>query len=639
MLKTKKIIYIIILTLFLLTGCNHKDDYDKNIKPSEIRESQTTNEIALTNLNLGIAYLKEGDYNKALEKLKKSLSADSDYAPTYNVLGLLYQLLGDNNKAEENFKRALAINNIDSSTLNNYGNFLCQQGRLEEAERSFLRAAENPLYEAPEIAITNAGQCLYVNNQIEKSKKYFRQALQLNPRIPQALLKMSEMNFEEKNYLSARAYLQRYQENIPHNAKTLLLGIQIEKKLGDNDAVSSYELLLKNSFPDSDELASLEKNDIAVASESDEKRNSTVSNKTIEVLPNKEKEVFNEIAPQEKNIKLTNELVNASDVSVVEDHSEKTRPKLADEYAEMLEKKSHICQKEMNYSAKDISQKRIMNDLSKSAIDEQTIMASVYRWENAWSAQDVENYFFSYAEDFIAPKGLKRKKWESERSKRIRTPKFIKITLSDIKIDMRGEDYAKVSFVQNYKSDTYNDVTKKDLLMNKKELNFPVINGVVYTDSFWPRECGSMIKSIRHTPIIYWQIVEERVAENGMNTLEEEKVIVSSTSKQFIIDSVNQWANAWSEQDVDKYLAAYANEFIPTKGLTKKRWEKIRIERLLAPGFIKITLSNLKISMRGENYAKVNFMQTYQSDSYKDRIKKELLLEKINGEWLIIKEK
>ena len=639
MLKTKKIIYIIILTLFLLTGCNHKDDYDKNIKPSEIRESQTTNEIALTNLNLGIAYLKEGDYNKALQKLKKSLSADSDYAPTYNVLGLLYQLLGDNNKAEENFKRALAINNIDSSTLNNYGNFLCQQGRLEEAERSFLRAAENPLYEAPEIAITNAGQCLYVNNQIEKSKKYFRQALQLNPRIPQALLKMSEMNFEEKNYLSARAYLQRYQENIPHNAKTLLLGIQIEKKLGDNDAVSSYELLLKNSFPDSDELASLEKNDIAVASESDEKRNSTVSNKTIEVLPNKEKEVFNEIAPQEKNIKLTNELVNASDVSVVEDHSEKTRPKLADEYAEMLEKKSHICQKEMNYSAKDISQKRIMNDLSKSAIDEQTIMASVYRWKNAWSAQDVENYFFSYAQDFIAPKGLKRKKWESERSKRIRTPKFIKITLSDIKIDMRGEDYAKVSFVQNYKSDTYNDVTKKDLLMNKKELNFPVINGVVYTDSFWPRECGSTTKSIRHTPIIYWQIVEERVAENGMNTLEEEKVIVSSTSKQFIIDSVNQWANAWSEQDVDKYLAAYANEFIPTKGLTKKRWEKIRIERLLAPGFIKITLSNLKISMRGENYAKVNFMQTYQSDSYKDRIKKELLLEKINGEWLIIKEK
>ena len=639
MLKTKKFIYIIILTLFLLAGCIHKDGYNENIRPSEIKESQITNEIALTNLNLGIAYLKEGDYNKALEKLKKSLSADSDYAPTYNVLGLLYQLLGDNNKAEENFKRALAINNVDSSTLNNYGNFLCKQGRLEQAERSFLRAAENPLYEAPEIAITNVGQCLYVNNQIENSKKYFRQALQLNPRIPQALLKMSEINFEEKNYLSARAYLQRYQENIPHNAKTLLLGIQIEKKLGDKDAVSSYELLLKNSFPDSDELASLEKNDITVASASDEKRNNSVPKKTIEVLPDEEEEVIDGVTTQDKNIKLTNEVVNASDVSAVENHSEKVRPKLTDEYAEMLEKNSHICQKKMNYSAKDISQKRIMNDLSESAKDEQTIMASVYRWSNAWSVQDVENYFFSYAQDFIAPKGLKRKKWERERGKRIRAPKFIKITLSDIKIDMRGKDYAKVSFIQTYKSDTYEDVTKKDLLMNKKELKFPVINGLVYTDSFWPRECGSMPKSIRHTPIIYWQIVEERVAENSMNTLEEEKVTVSSTNKQFIIDSVNQWANAWSAQDVDRYLAAYANEFIPTKGLTKKRWEKIRIERLLAPSFIKITLSNLKISMRGENYAKVNFMQIYQSDSYKDRIKKELFLEKINDEWLIIKEK
>ena len=71
MLKTKKIIYIIILTLFLLTGCNHKDGYDENIRPSEIRESQTTNEIALTNLNLGIAYLKEGDLQQSLGKTKK----------------------------------------------------------------------------------------------------------------------------------------------------------------------------------------------------------------------------------------------------------------------------------------------------------------------------------------------------------------------------------------------------------------------------------------------------------------------------------------------------------------------------------------------------------------------------------------
>ncbi len=34
---------------------------------------------------------------------------------------------------------------------------LCQQNRLDEAENTFLKAAANPLYESPEIAITNAG--------------------------------------------------------------------------------------------------------------------------------------------------------------------------------------------------------------------------------------------------------------------------------------------------------------------------------------------------------------------------------------------------------------------------------------------------------------------------------------------------
>ena len=93
-----------------------------------------------------------------------------------------------------------------------------------------------------------------------------------------------------------------------------------------------------------------------------------------------------------------------------------------------------------------------------------------------------------------------------------------------------------------------------------------------------------------------------------------------------------------SNQDVDGYLASYAKEFIPSKGLSKKTWEKRRTERLLVPSFIEIILSNINIYMRGNNYAKVDFTQTYKSDTYKDRAKKELLMEKIDGEWLIVQE-
>lgn len=259
MKETSLYTLIIFVSVLILSACNQQIGSTNN---NNIRPSQTTNEVALSNLNLGVAYIKEGNYEKALEKLDKAREADPAYSPTYNVYGLLYQQLGQLDKAEDNFKRAIKLNSGDSSTLNNYGRFLCQQDRVDEAEKTFLRAADNPLYETPEIAITNAGLCLDNNGESDKAEEYYRRALQLNPQMPQALLKMCEINFNTNNYLSARGYLQRYQQVARHVPKSLWLGIQIEDQLGDKDAVSSYALLLKNSFPDSNEAAKLRQSGI-----------------------------------------------------------------------------------------------------------------------------------------------------------------------------------------------------------------------------------------------------------------------------------------------------------------------------------------------------------------------------------------
>ena len=250
LLKLK--IILILAVLITLSACNQVRPSNQNISAS-----QTTNEVAAANLDLGIEYMKQGAYENALKNLEKAKKADPNYAPIYNVTGLLYQQLGDSKKAENNFKRALSLNNNDSSTLNNYGNYLCQQNRLEEAENTFLKAASNPLYESPEIAITNAGLCLSSYDREKEAEKYYRQALQLNPRVPQALIKMCEISFKLPNHLSARGYLQRYQQVARHTAKSLWLGIQIEQELGDKDAVSSYVLQLKNNFPDSQEAMQL----------------------------------------------------------------------------------------------------------------------------------------------------------------------------------------------------------------------------------------------------------------------------------------------------------------------------------------------------------------------------------------------
>ena len=171
----------------------------------------------------------------------------------YNALGVTYQNLEEPGNAEENFKKALKLDSKDSDTLNNYGQFLCKVDRAGEADTYFMKAAADPLYQSPEIPYTNAGTCALMNEQQDKAAEYFNKALSLNPRIPTALLQMSEISYDKTNYPAARDYLKRYLEVARQTPKSLWLGIRIEHELGDKDAVSSYALLLRNDFPGTDE--------------------------------------------------------------------------------------------------------------------------------------------------------------------------------------------------------------------------------------------------------------------------------------------------------------------------------------------------------------------------------------------------
>ena len=254
----RKIALIIVLySLCLgLNGCNQGTGSFGSgygtIKPTPV-----TNEIAAINLKLGIEYLQRGEYEISLTKLQKAQTADPGYPPIYNTLGVLYQRLGDKVTAEKYFRQALSLNSSDASTLNNYGQFLCHEARYDEAEASFMKAVDNPLYATPEIALSNAGTCAMAQSKLDTAETHFRSALEKNPRVAVALIQMAQISYATINYLSARAYLQRYLEINPHTAKSLWLGIRIERELGDKNTLSSYKLLLRNKFPDSKEVSLL----------------------------------------------------------------------------------------------------------------------------------------------------------------------------------------------------------------------------------------------------------------------------------------------------------------------------------------------------------------------------------------------
>ena len=109
--------------------------------------------------------------------------------------------------------------------------------------------------------------------------------------------------------------------------------------------------------------------------------------------------------------------------------------------------------------------------------------------------------------------------------------------------------------------------------------------------------------------------------------------------KKIVELSINQWVNSWSSKDIEAYIASYASEFKPSRGLSRNAWEKGRRKRLANPAFIKITLTNVVVDFRGKDLAKITFRQKYQSDTYSDEVNKEITVKMINDKWLITRER
>ncbi|MDH5190424.1 MAG: type IV pilus biogenesis/stability protein PilW [Gammaproteobacteria bacterium] len=242
-------ITILVLSVFamVLGGCAQQQTYQSEDQGGSPKSA------AQINAQLGLGYLSQKKYKIAMLKLKKALHLDPDLPEAHHYIGELYNQLEQYDDAERHYKRAVDLNPSSSILQNNYGAFLYQQGKLQEALSHFENALKDPLYKSPDQLYENIGRCYYRIPDIENAEINFRKALELNPRLPASLYYMASINYDAKNFMGARAFLQRYRSVARHTARTLWLGIKTERVLGDKDAVSSYALLLKSQFPDSEE--------------------------------------------------------------------------------------------------------------------------------------------------------------------------------------------------------------------------------------------------------------------------------------------------------------------------------------------------------------------------------------------------
>ncbi|MDT8319176.1 MAG: type IV pilus biogenesis/stability protein PilW [Xanthomonadales bacterium] len=238
-----RVMFLTLLCAFLLAGC-----YSTPKKSDEENRA-----AAKTNTALGRQYTDRGQYEIALDKLKRAVAQDPTYAPAHTMLAVLYETIGEYEQAGKEYREALRFAPKDGSVNNNYGAFVCTHGRAEEAEKYFLAAVKDPFYDTPEVAYANAGSCALQQGNLDKAEPFLRQSLQYDDKLAAALLPMAELNFQQGDFLRARAFLQRYADVGSMNAESLLLGFRIESKLGDEQAARRYRAMLMERFPDSPE--------------------------------------------------------------------------------------------------------------------------------------------------------------------------------------------------------------------------------------------------------------------------------------------------------------------------------------------------------------------------------------------------
>lgn len=244
--QTTTRVTLIIIFSFVLFACS-------SVQQQE-RDDKLKFQIADTDVRLGLGYLERGREEEALKKFKKAIKAMPDYAEAHSSIALAYIRLRQPEKAAEHYRRAVDLKPEDGSIQNNYAVFLCSQKQYVEAEQHFLTAIQSRKYRTPARALENLGVCMMESGDLKKSEGYLRKALKINPRLPGALLQMAKVSVEKKNLMSGRAYLQRYQEVAPLGPEGLLLGIQVERKLGDKHAEEGYKALLRKKYADSDEM-------------------------------------------------------------------------------------------------------------------------------------------------------------------------------------------------------------------------------------------------------------------------------------------------------------------------------------------------------------------------------------------------
>ncbi len=237
-------------------GSDGKNPVDNIVTASDEPEFRKR---ARTRLELATGYFGEGKTTVALDELKLSLLADPNYGEAFNLRGLIYMRLGDMRQAEDSFRRALQLNSRDADAMHNYAWMMCQQRRYDESIAMFTQANAIPLYSGQSKTYMTRGLCELAAGRRDVAERSFARSYELDATNPISGYNLSNLLFLRNELERAQFYIRRINNTDLANSETLWLGIKVERKLNNSEAVQQLTTQLRRRYPQSKELSSLDR--------------------------------------------------------------------------------------------------------------------------------------------------------------------------------------------------------------------------------------------------------------------------------------------------------------------------------------------------------------------------------------------
>ena len=129
--------------------------------------------------NMGFAYLKLGQWDKAIQSSNKALKSIGYQTPekALTIIGEAYYRKGDKGRAVEYLQRALAIDPKEPQSANTMARIYLEDGNVDKAKRILSGVIENhPNYANARL---NMGIALYKEQDFRAAKKEFNKVLEL----------------------------------------------------------------------------------------------------------------------------------------------------------------------------------------------------------------------------------------------------------------------------------------------------------------------------------------------------------------------------------------------------------------------------------------------------------------------------